>query len=55
MPGFDQAILLYEVEYNGKSNIGDESLIYVKIYKASMSTQKYTKKLIFPVIKYFDR
>ena len=54
-PGFNPDIRFYKVKDVEKSDIGDNWLIHVKIYKASLSTNKNNKKLTFLVIKYFYR
>ena len=52
--GIKTAIKFYKVEDDNKSDSGDKSVIHFKIYKASMANKKNTKKLTYPVIKYFD-
>ena len=55
LPGIDPDIFFYEVEYNDKSDNGDDAailIIHIKIYKASTDTNQKNQKLIFSVIKY---
>ena len=52
--GLEPAICLYKVEDYDNSDGGDYVVIHVKIYKASMSTNKKTKHMTLLVITYFD-
>ena len=50
--GIKPAICFYELEDDDKYDSEYESVIHVKIDKASKATKQTTKKMNFPVIKY---
>ena len=50
-PGLEPDILFYKLEDDDESDIGDESVIHIKIYKIGASTKQNLQRITIPVIK----